>query len=298
MAWVIGKSFAELSWAQMMPAIRKRSASPKSHLRDAPKPRTADLDELIEGEIIPRLMMAHTADVVTFPRAGNSKVSREEAERFAGLPLIADSSELMEEVDMMLARGVCVESILIDLLAPSARKLGKCWEDDVCDFVDVTVGLTRLHEVLREVASKSPGLLGQVNGPRSALFSPMPGDQHNFGTLMIEEIFSRAGWNSSLLVAPTRSELLDEVASQPFDVIGLTLSNDCSSRALTGLITAIRSVSANPQIQVLIGGRSVNANPLIADEVGADGTADNAQSALVLADQLVIESQPLLVSAI
>jgi len=296
----------------MTPAIRKRGESARPRLRaarDAPEQSGADLDELIEGEIIPRLMMAHTApewqgktsgktsDKTSAKPSANAKISSFEVENFSVLAVTSGSATMMAEVDLMMARGVCVETIYLDLLAPSARVLGKCWEDDICDFVDVTVGLASLHEVLREVALRSPGMVAQVAGPRTALFSPMPGDQHNFGALMIEEVFNRGGWNSGSLVAPTQKELLDEVAGQALDLLGLTISSDCSSDTIGRLISAVRGVSANPGIQVLIGGSMVNADRGIVDRVGADGTAEDAKSALVVADQLVLETRSLLVSA-
>lgn len=312
MGWVIGKNLADHSWAKMLPAIDGEGTETRSHLRDLPKESRAadsgaafgpDLNELIEGEIIPRLLMVHSASVHSngarsASKAGSATISTADAERFALMPLTADTAGMMAEVDALLARGVSVESIFLDLLAPSARKLGKCWDEDICDFVDVTLGLTRLHEVLREVALRSPGVVGQFNAPRSALFSPMPGDQHNFGTLMIEEIFSRAGWITDALVAPTQKSLLDRIASEQLDLIGLTLSNDCTSRAVNGLISAIRGISANPQIKVLVGGRMVNANPLFATEAGADGTAEDGKSALVLADQLVMDARLILVPSV
>ena len=296
MAWVIGKSFGELSWSRMMPAIRRRSVSRTPSLRDVPKPPKRDLNDLIEGEIIPRLLMAHSPAKRPVPSSRDAAITPAEAERFWAMPITADTEAMMMEVDALLARGVSVESIFLDLLAPSARKLGKCWEDDVCDFVDVTLGLTRLHEVLREVALRSPAMVAQLAGPRHALFSPMPGDLHNFGTLMIEEMFSRAGWNAESMVCPTQKELLDRVAMQPLDLLGLTVSNDCSSRALKALITAVRGVSADSHIRILVGGRMINADPSVAQEAGADGTATDGKSALALADQLVVEARELLLS--
>lgn len=316
MGWVIGKNLAELSWAKMIPVIGKEGTESRSHLRDlpeaskptlksapesesvAPEPASAtNLNELIEGEIIPRLLMVHSAGARAAQNARKSTISAAEAERFALMPLTADTNEMMAEVDALLVRGVSVESIFLDLLAPSARKLGKCWDDDLCDFVDVTLGLTRLHEVLREVALRSPGVVTQFTGPRSALFSPMPGDQHNFGTLMIEEIFNRAGWMTDALVAPTQKSMLERIAREQVDLLGLTLSNDSTSRAVSELISAVRGVSANPHIKVLVGGRMVNANPLFATEAGADGTAEDGKSALILADQLVLDARSILVPA-
>ena len=194
---------------------------------------------------------------------------------------------LLDEIDALIERGASVETICVDLLAPAARRLGEMWDRDECDFIDVTMGLWRLQEVMREISARSPALLPLALQSRSALFSPMPGDIHNFGTQMIEEVFARAGWQSEAMVKPERRELLDRVARTPFDLVGLTLTRDCPSAALGNLIRAIRGVSANPHISVIVGGRVVNENPEIVEESGADGTSSDALGALQLAEQLV-----------
>ncbi|TAD73224.1 MAG: cobalamin B12-binding protein [Sphingomonadales bacterium] len=259
--------------------VRRRSSGPS----DQPD----SVNAIIEGEIIPRLLMAHS---VTQPRARAGlfrTITPDEASRFAVLPLRLEAASLLEEVDAFIAKGASVETICLDLLAPAARKLGEMWDNDECDFLDVTMGLWRLQEVMREVASRSPADLAGLALPFSALFSPMPGDHHNFGTLMIEEVFARGGWRSEALVKPERRELLDRLARQPFDMVGLTLARDCPSAALSNLIKAVRNVSANPHIIVLVGGRMINENPGLAVAVGADGTGADALAALELANALV-----------
>ena len=104
---------------------------------------------------------------------------------------------------------------------------------------------------------------------------------------MTEEVFARAGWQTEVLPQPKRRELLDLLAKRPFDLIGLTLSCDCPSAKLSNLIKTIRSVSANPHIRVLIGGRMINENPALVAEVGADGTGADARAALLVAERLV-----------
>ncbi|WP_379920618.1 B12-binding domain-containing protein [Erythrobacter sp. R86502] len=261
-------------------AVRRRSAGASPGQPDS-------VNVIIESEIIPRLLMAYSgASAQSKPRRSRS-ISADEASRFALLPLRLEAASLLEEVDGFITKGASVETICLDLLAPAARKLGEMWEYDECDFLDVTMGLWRLQEVMREVAARSPSVLGNMSLPHSALFSPMPGDQHSFGTLMIEEVFARAGWRSEALIKPERRELLDRVARQPFDLVGLTLSRDCPSAALANLITAVRNVSANPRIIVLVGGRMINANPSIVTEVGADGTGADALAALDAANALI-----------
>lgn len=245
------------------------------------------VNTIIESEIIPRLLMAHgSGDPRTKPKRTRT-IKPEDATRFALLPLRLEAASLLEEVDGFIAEGACVETICLDLLAPAARALGEMWERDECDFLDVTMGLWRLQEVMREIAARSPAERGGLAMPCSALFSPMPGDHHSFGTLMIEEVFARGGWQSEALVKPERRELLDRVARQPFDLIGLTLARDCPRAALSNLIKAIRNVSANRHIVVLVGGRMINESPGMATAVGADGTGADALAALELANSLV-----------
>lgn len=265
--------------AAPLEAVRRRTSGQAEQIDS--------VNTIIESEIIPRLLMAHSAtDTRTRPRLMRS-ITADEASRFAVLPLRLEAASLLEEVDAFIAKGASVETICLDLLAPAARKLGEMWERDECDFLDVTMGLWRLQEVMREVAARSPVDFSGLALPYSALFSPMPGDHHNFGTLMLEEVFARGGWRSEALIKPERRELLDRLARQSFDLVGLTLARDCPSAALTNLIKAVRNVSANPHIIVLVGGRMVNENPEIATEVGADGTGADALTALELADGLV-----------
>lgn len=286
----MGESKASGMFGAGSAALRGVIAGPLDRVRRraVPIPDQPDsVNSIIESEIIPRLLMAHTTSAGQARSRMFRAITPDEASRFALLPLRLEAASLLEEVNGFIGKGASVETICLDLLAPAARKLGEMWESDECDFLDVTMGLWRLQEVMREVAARSPADLAGLAMPRSALFSPMPGDHHNFGTLMIDEVFARGGWKSEALVKPERRELLDRLARQPFDLVGLTLGRDCPSAALANLIKAVRNVSANPHIIVLVGGRMINENPGIAVEVGADGTGADALAALEYANTMV-----------
>jgi hypothetical protein len=133
------------------------------------------LTRLIESEIIPRLLVAHSNGahgVPTDPRGG--AVLPDDVATFAPLTLQVEADELLEHVDRLIARGVSHETLLVDLLAPAARLLGELWEDDRCDFVDVTMGLWRLQQVVHEISGRSTYGLQQGPGPvRRALFASL-----------------------------------------------------------------------------------------------------------------------------
>lgn len=247
------------------------------------------LDRLIEAEIIPRLIVARAParprDAAAQP-AGDT-VTAAEVDDFAPLALQVEADELIAHAERLLARGVSVETLLVDLLAPAARVLGEYWKADRCDFVDVTMALWRLQEVVHEVTARGPFARPAAGPPRRALFAAMPGDQHGFGALLVEEMFGRAGWATDRLGEATLSDLYDRIGGDWFDVIGLTVTCDAHTGALPAAIVALRTVSRNPRLIVLVGGRVFAESPALAETVGADGTAADARGAVDLADRMV-----------
>jgi MerR family transcriptional regulator, light-induced transcriptional regulator len=273
-----------------------QSSPPRRH--NARSRSNASISTLIESEIIPQLLVAHRLRPDRASGHGTGGIiTAEDVSNFAPLPLLLQADELLVHVEGYLNRGVGVDTIFVDLLAPAARRLGDLWEEDACDFLDVTIGLWRLQEVMREIAWGSPIITGPLSAPYRALFLPMPGEQHSFGATMVHEVFVRAAWDSEVLVAPEMRQLIAKVAGKAYDLIGLTVSCDISSDALARTIKAIRSVSICQDVQILIGGHAVNLNPALAAEAGADGSAVDAPGALALANRLVGAVRPRLANA-
>ena len=245
---------------------------------------TASIAGLVEQTVIPHIVDAHHDDAVT---AEVRNRWHDEAVSFATLAIDADAEVLLNRLDGMLDSGTEVETILINILGAAARRLGIMWEQDDCDFVDVTMGLWRLQEVVRELSARFPTRVSRPDGGYSAVFSAMPGEQHNFGTVIVEDIFRRAGWASELLLEAQQGALLNAVATKRYDLVGLTVSLDVHIELLPSLILAIRSVSRNPRLCIILGGRVLMDDPQLALRVGADGTAADAQQAVALAELLV-----------
>jgi len=249
------------------------------------------------GGVIRREAAAAPEDGKTAPEAPRETlpgrpISADEVQSFAQLPLTVEADGLLAEVDDLLAQGVAVDAIYIDLLAPAARRLGELWEQDQCDFVDVTMGLWRLQEVLHEISARNSSRVSALRSDaKRAMFLPMPGDQHFMGPQVLEDVFANAGWDTILMTKPLRKEVLNLLSSESFDLVGLTLSRDCPSAAIRNIIRAMRSVSRNEHIKILVGGRMITQNPALVAEVGADGTGTDARAALEVGERLVQSSE-------
>lgn len=267
------------------PAGEGKDGRSKSKLRRRGGRSEPSVNQLIESDVIPKMLMAHVGTTSSIA-PGTGAITQEDLDAFAPLAVTLEAHELLAEVQALIGRGLSVERIFIDLLAPTARRLGDEWTADRLDFLDVTMALWRLQEVLREIAAGSPAPL-RFGPKRSALFTPFPGDQHSFGAAMIDETFARGGWDTELLIEPSRGTVLRHLASRDYDLVGLTVSCDCHIAPLPMFVAAVRSVSRNPNVRILLGGRVLFDDPDLARRAGADGTAGSALDALALANRIL-----------
>lgn len=259
---------------------------------DAPDVAERQLESLvrtIEAEIIPRLMLAHRSigDTVPLPGPFACTVTSTQVADFSRLVLTADVSFAMSAINALRASGVSAQSLCLDLLAPAARRLGELWEEDLCDFIEVTVGLGRLQQVLHELAP----YLGDRSRARLAghriLLTPAPGEQHSLGLLIVREFFRSAGWEVFGDSSLSEREACGLVRAEWFDLVGISVGSDAQLDGLRSFVASIRAASRNTGIGILVGGPIFVAQPGLAERVGADATASDAPQAVVLAENLV-----------
>ena len=239
------------------------------------------LANIIENEIIPRLMLAHRG-----PPGSPLPASAGEGgvDQFVRLVLAADGEPAYAHVEHLLASGVPRETLFLEVLAPAARRLGELWQEDVCDSMDVTAGLARLQNILHELSPEllSPPTLTSVD--RQILLATAPGEQHTFGLSMVESFFRSAGWEvtSDSDLDPARL-----VSLRRFGIIGFSLSSETKLEALGATIRAVRRASKNPGIGVMVGGHLFIERPELVAIVGADLTATDGLTAVLLAQSLL-----------
>lgn len=279
------------NWMNLAPGAKQREADEKR--REAEKAALSNeiLDKLIEAEIIPRLMLTSREEARTSPVASDSsaplRFDAGEIDGFARKAVIADPEDLIAEVETWMSRGVTHDDLLLKFLAPVARRLGAMWEDDICDFTEVTIGLMKLHRVLEHVNADTPcGAGASASSPR-ILLAPAPGEQHVFGVVMVGEFFVRSGWRVRCELSTKSEQLVATVSEEHFDTVGLSASSDTSMEKLRSVIQLVRTASLNPSVVIMAGGQMFNEDADLARRVGADATAADAVRAVVTAERFV-----------
>jgi methanogenic corrinoid protein MtbC1 len=263
-------------------------AAPPGSL-DGSEENITRLVKTIEGEIIPRLLLSDQAqNTPERGLPGADVLTPDDVQEFGGLILALDHTRAYTFVDRKRAKGQSLESVIVDLLAPTASYLGELWKADRCSFTEVTVGLSRLRQMLRDLSPEFESESSKCRHGRRALLLATPGEQHTFGLFVVEAFFRRDGWDVSGGQIDAAEEIAHLVDRQWFAIAGFSLSSERFIDRLASLIRVVRRHSCNRDIGVLVGGPLFIEQPELVERVGADAFAADGRSAVISARALLI----------
>ena len=163
----------------------KPGSNARSSQREAgdAEARRARLVRTIEGEIVPRLVLAR-------------RVVREDGATGRDGYGAPDETDVLELVRLLM-RTIGVSRPPMWRRSGSAarrsiscvwscwprrrRELGRLWEEEECDFMQVTFALCRLHQAVARAECGVPVRGAERELQRRILLAPCPGEQHTFG---------------------------------------------------------------------------------------------------------------------
>jgi MerR family transcriptional regulator, light-induced transcriptional regulator len=277
-------AFLDGAWPTV-PRSKSTGVLPASRLDVAEK-----LDDVIAGEILPRLKLLNRRRAERDRgRAQTPALNMaSQVADFAELVVRHESSVAEAYLKSLIERGLDLETLLLHLLAPAARRLGEMWDSDKIDFVDVTIGMSRLQQLIHYLTPPLGSLHDDTR--RKVLLLPAPGEQHSFGLIMMSEMFRQQGWQVHGGAAMEPQQIFSLISQQRFAVIGFSLSCDRLIETLCSSIEAARRMSKNKSVQLMVGGGVFSNNSTLQRAVGADLVASDAREALVLAENAVSRS--------
>jgi methanogenic corrinoid protein MtbC1 len=254
-------------------------------------PRTL-LASVIEREIIPRLFLTHRGpfESPTRQKTPVDVIPMGDREAFARLVLNGETGQILDQVQALIDLGVKLERIYIEVLAPVARTLGIWWEEDRCTFTDVTIGLSRLQQVLRQISRHAGMGSGRSTVRRRVYLAPSPGEQHTLGLSMVEEFFLHAGWETASDHAASLSTILQTVSTQHIDVLGLTIASAGFFGPLGEVIAQVRKAASNREMVIMVGGRLFIDHPDVATKISHAAVISDGIDAVDMAEKLLSEA--------
>jgi methanogenic corrinoid protein MtbC1 len=184
-----------------------------------------------------------------------------------------------------VAAGTPVKAIYLHVFQASQREIGRLWqinrisvaEEHYCTAATQLI-MSQLYSHIFALEKKDATLVATC----------VAGDLHELGVRMVADFFEMDGWNTYYLGGNTpHSSVVSTLVERRADVLAISATIPFHVDAVGGLIRAVRQHPACSRVTILAGGYPFNRNPDLWRQVGADGTAPDAQLAIALANRMV-----------
>ena len=186
------------------------------------------------------------------------------AASLAGTP--AAFAELL--VDLKRAR-VSVAALADTYIPLAARRMGEAWHCDEMSWLEVSIGVSRMQALLREIGSAWVADHAAEAGLGTVLMIVPEAEQHTLGPMVATGQMRRFGVSVCVRIAPTSSELRSLMLARQFDGVMISVATKDRLEPVAKLVRLVKSVTSGP-IPVVIGGAVLERIGDLASATGAD----------------------------
>ncbi len=192
-------------------------------------------------------------------------------------------AKVKELTQKAVDEGYPVKEILDNGLVKGINVIGQMWKDGEAFIPEVLVSAKVMRagtEVIKELMDKS-GIkpIGKV------VIGTVKGDVHSIGKSLVAMMMENVGFEVHDLgvdIAPER--FVEAVKAQEADLLAMSALLTTTMPSIKDTLEALKESEMGSQIKTMIGGAVVTQE--YADEIGADGYAPDAVSAVAKAKEL------------
>lgn len=182
-----------------------------------------------------------------------------------------------------LAEGVSPADILNQGLIAGMNVVGEKFKNNEFYVPEVLIAARAMKtamEVLRPQLAKSG-----VKPIGKVAIGTVRGDLHDIGKNLVAMMLEGAGFEITDLGVDVKPERFVEVAKEGADIVAMSALLTTTMPAMKDTIDALKAEGVRDKVRVMIGGAPVTQN--YCDEIGADGYAPDAASAVDKAKELL-----------
>jgi len=182
-----------------------------------------------------------------------------------------------------VAAGVPVKDIYLHVFQRAQYEVGRLWQTKEISVAQEHYCTAATQLIMSQLY---PYIFAAAGTGGTLVATCVSGDLHEIGVRMVADFFEMEGWNTYYLGASTPTdEVVGALIERKADILAISATISSHLRAVSALITAVRANEACRNVTILVGGYPFTASPDLWRQMGADGTAGDAQAAIVLAGQ-------------
>jgi 5-methyltetrahydrofolate--homocysteine methyltransferase len=191
-----------------------------------------------------------------------------------------DRVRAKELAEQAKAEGASARVIVVEGIAPAMEIVGEKFRSNEFFVPELLIAQRAMKEALSVLAGEATDYIGTV------VIGTVKGDLHDIGKNLVAAMLEGAGFKVVDLgvdVAPDR--FVSAAQESAADIVAMSALLTTTMGSMRDTVTALSEAGINDRVKVVIGGAPVTQS--YAEEIGADGYASDAASAVGTAKSLL-----------
>lgn len=206
------------------------------------------------------------------------------AQKYLKTLLSADRQQSSFLITNAVKDGIPIKNIYLHIFQPVQWEIGRLWQLNEINVAQEHYATAVTQLVMSQLY---PYIFDVNKNGHSLIATCVGGELHEVGIRMVADFFEMAGWDTFYLGANMQTQgIIDSILERRVQVLAISATLLIHIKHVKRMITAIRNSSA-ADVKILIGGYVFNVDPTLWQKVGADGYAQDAESAIQKAGELV-----------
>ena len=213
--------------------------------------------------------------------------TQDPAQVYLELVLNRNRSEALTMILDLVNTGTSIKSIYLDIFQPAMHLVGELWQHDRISVAQehYCTGVTQFI-----ISQLYPYLFQEHDRGKVMIGCCVSGELHEMGIRMVCDFFEMDGWDSYYLGASTPTETLAEfIAEKKADLVAVSVTMNEHLPRAGSLVKNLRRDFPDG-LNIILGGHPFSRNPALSRDLGGDGCAHDAQSAVDLGNRLIGEA--------
>lgn len=180
-------------------------------------------------------------------------------------------------------------NVIFNVLEPMLVEWGKLWMHGKLSLAHGYISGKVAEELFLKASQNKEFLLSSAQPKGTVVIGNIEDDFHPLGRRLVHIFSQSAGWNMiDLGNDVTAGTFIEKALEHNADIIAVSAMMFTTAKNIVKIRTGLDKQSLSGKIQLAVGGAVFKLRPELVQDLGADGTANNAIEAPELFDSLLL----------
>jgi corrinoid protein of di/trimethylamine methyltransferase len=243
------------------------------------------LSPLKAGEIVPVVYVPDTSSIPGIEIKIEDKTDADDpAERLFEAILAGKSDEAAVATKEAIAQGIAPQDLINGQMIRAMGEVGQRFQDGKAFVPQLLMAGRAMKAALELLKPMMAGAASTSLG--KVVIGTVKGDLHDIGKNLVASMLEGCGFEVvNIGIDVSADAFIQAIKENQPDILCMSALLTTTMGYMKEVIDALEAAGIRNQVKVMVGGAPVTQG--FADEIGADGYSDNANSAVTVAKQLL-----------